>query len=118
MYWRHHQNPNSDIRVFCFIKIKKMSHFLYILHSKVANIYYTGETHDLKERASKHNNHSYQNSFTKIANDWELALTFECIDRSDALYLESFIKKMKSKIFIEKIILNPEILNDILSKKK
>ncbi len=94
-----------------------MPHFLYILHSKHTNTYYTGETHDLEERISKHNKHSYENSFTKIAIDWEDVLIFECIDRNDALYLERFIKRMKSKLFIEKIISNPEILKDILLKR-
>ena len=95
-----------------------MPHFLYIIHSKLTNTYYTGETHNIEDRLSKHNNHSYQCSFTKISTDWEIMLVFECTERNEALYLESFIKRMKSKVFIEKIILNPEILNDILSKKK
>lgn len=94
-----------------------MPHFLYILHSKSNSKYYVGETHDIQERILKHNQHLYSNSFTKIANDWQLVLTFNCIDRNDALYLEKFIKKMKSKVFVDKIILNPEILNDLLSKK-
>lgn len=94
-----------------------MAHYLYILHSKLTNAYYTGETHDLEERITKHNNHTYKKSFTKTATDWEVILTFECSNRSEALYLESFIKKMKSKVFIEKIISNPDILKDILSKK-
>ena len=95
-----------------------MQHFLYILHSKSTNTYYTGETHNVEERISKHDNHSYQNSFTKITDDWELILVFECADRSEALYLENFIKRMKSKVFIKKITSNPKILEDILSKKK
>ena len=33
------------------------------------------------------------------------------------MYLEGFIKRMKSIVFIEKIIRNPKILTDILSKK-
>jgi putative endonuclease len=78
-----------------------MPHFLYILHSKTSTKYYVGETHDVKERILKHNQHKYANAY------------FECIDRSEALFLERFIKKMKSKIFIEKIIQNPEILKDI-----
>lgn len=94
-----------------------MPHFLYILHSKLTNAYYTGETHNVEKRILKHNNHSYQNSFTKTTDDWELIMVFECIDRSESLYLESFIKRMKSKVFIEKIIANPEILKDILSKR-
>ncbi|MBP6040495.1 MAG: GIY-YIG nuclease family protein [Flavobacterium sp.] len=93
-----------------------MPHFLYILHSNTSTKYYVGETHDVKERILKHNQHEYANAFSKIANDW--ALAFECNDRNEALFLERYIKKMKSKIFIEKIIENPEILSDILSKKQ
>ncbi len=94
-----------------------MSHFLYILYSNSTAKYYVGETHTIEERILKHNQHLYSNSFTKIANDWQLVTTFECMNRADTLYLESFIKRMKSKVFIEKIILNPQILIDILNKK-
>jgi putative endonuclease len=102
---------------FLFFNTQTMSHFLYILHSKTSSKFYVGETHDVQERILKHNQHEYANAFSKIANDWTLAISFECNDRSEALFLERFIKKMKSKIFIEKIIQNPEILSDILSKK-
>ena len=91
-----------------------MPHFLYILYSEATKKYYIGETHNISERVLKHNKHSYQNSFTKTAADWNLVLTFECADRSTALYLEGFIKRMKSRVFIEKIIPNPEILADFL----
>jgi len=94
-----------------------VAHFLYILYSNNSKKYYIGETHNLEERVLKHNQHSYQNSFSKIANDWELILHYECLNRTEALYLESFLKRMKNKIFIAKIITNPEILSDILFKK-
>ncbi|WP_298115925.1 GIY-YIG nuclease family protein [Flavobacterium sp.] len=94
-----------------------MSHFLYILYSKTSSKYYVGETHNVEERIFKHNQHEYSNSFSKIANDWKLVLFFECEDRTRALYLERFIKRMKSKLFIEKVIQNTEILSDILSKR-
>jgi putative endonuclease len=92
-------------------------HHLYILYSPSSDKFYVGETYNINERILKHNQHSYTGSFTKIANDWQLVLAFECVDRNDALYLENFIKRMKSKVFIEKIILSPKILTDILSKK-
>ncbi|WP_026711098.1 GIY-YIG nuclease family protein [Flavobacterium filum] len=95
-----------------------MSHFIYILYSETTSKYYIGESYNLDERIKNHNQHFYQNSFSKIANDWKLLLSYECIDRHSALYLERFIKKMKSRLFIEKIISNPEILSDILSKRK
>ena len=89
---------------------------MYVLLSKSKTKYYVGETHNITERLQRHNNHTYNNSFTKIANDWEVTLTFECVNKTDAMYLEAFIKRMKSKVFIEKIIQNPQILTDILYK--
>ncbi|WP_026726861.1 GIY-YIG nuclease family protein, partial [Flavobacterium denitrificans] len=74
--------------------------------------------HNIDERILKHQNHSYSNSFTKIANDWEIALTFICSNKEEALYLENFIKRMKSKVFNNKIIAEPSILKEILSKRK
>ncbi|MBP6556929.1 MAG: GIY-YIG nuclease family protein [Flavobacterium sp.] len=91
-------------------------HFLYILHSSSANKFYVGETDNIDSRLLKHNNHSYDGSFTKIAEDWRVVLQFECVSKHQALQLEKFIKKMKSKIFIQKTIINPEILTDIISK--
>ena len=94
-----------------------MSHFLYIIYSTSKSIYYVGETHNIAERILKHNQHLYSNSFTKIANDWSLKLSIALENRSEAVFLESFIKRMKSKKFIEKVINDPNILLDILSKK-
>jgi putative endonuclease len=91
-------------------------HFLYILYSKKVNKYYVGETDNIELRLLKHNNYSYDDSFTKIADDWKIVFVFECISRNQAFLLEKFIKKMKSRIFIQKIIANSEILKDIISK--
>ncbi|MFH6998257.1 GIY-YIG nuclease family protein [Flavobacterium sp. FlaQc-57] len=93
-------------------------HYLYILYSSSTKKFYIGETSNIDQRISKHQNHFYSNSFTKIANDWEVVLTFSCQDKDEAIYLESFIKRMKSKIFNNKIIADPSILKDILSKRK
>jgi putative endonuclease len=93
-------------------------HYLYILYSNSSEKFYIGQTTNLEERISKHKNHFYLNSFTKIANDWEVVLTFICSNKEEAIYLESFIKRMKSKIFNNKIIADPSILKDILSKRK
>jgi putative endonuclease len=63
-------------------------------------------------------NYVYQKALSKIATDWELIFQKEFEDKQEALFLERFIKRMKSRKFIQKIIENPEILNDILSKRK
>ncbi|MCA6422201.1 MAG: GIY-YIG nuclease family protein [Flavobacterium sp.] len=93
-------------------------HFIYILFSKTTNKFYVGETDNIEIRLSKHNQHSYEGSFTKIAADWKVVLLFPCVSREQAIRLEKFIKNMKSKVFIQKLIINPEILKDIISKNK
>ncbi|WP_165828906.1 GIY-YIG nuclease family protein [Flavobacterium sp. HTF] len=93
-------------------------HYLYILYSNSSQKFYIGETKDIEERILKHQNHFYSNSFTKIADDWEIVLTFACNNKDEAVYLEKFIKRMKSRTFNNKIIENPSILQDILSKRK
>ncbi|PTX41678.1 putative endonuclease [Christiangramia gaetbulicola] len=92
-------------------------HFLYILYSERLDKYYTGETPDADIRLDLHNKHHFKNAFTNAADDWTIKLTFNTDSKENALYLESFIKRMKSKTFIEKVINNPSILNQILEKR-
>ena len=92
-------------------------HYFYILHSDTLDRYYTGETSNLDVRLDLHNFHHFKNSFTKSASDWKIVLKKECKNRNKSLYLEKFVKRMKSKEFIEKVIITPEILDDILNKK-
>jgi len=93
-------------------------HFLYIIYSKKINRYYIGETPDVTIRINLHNQHYFKRNFTKASSDWELRLSFECETKSEALFLEKFIKRMKSKVFIKKTIKNPLILVDILKNNR
>ena len=92
-------------------------HYLYILHSKEIDKYYIGETANLEHRILQHNTHYFPKNFTKAANDWKIVLSFKLDNKEDACYLEQFLKRMKSKLFIQKVIKNTNILSDILSKK-
>ena len=92
-------------------------YYLYIIFSKSADKYYVGSTHELAQRLIKHNEHNYQNAFSKIATDWEYSLSFQCDTKIQAHFLERFIKRMKSKKFIEKICANPQILQSILDNQ-
>ncbi len=65
-------------------------HYLYILYSKSTTKYYVGETHNIEERLIKHNQHTYSGSFTKIANDWDLTLLFNCSNKEEAIFLERY----------------------------
>ena len=92
-------------------------HYLYIIHSKSIDKYYVGESPDVINRLDQHNSHYFKKGFTNSAEDWEIVLSIKCESRTDAVYLEKFIKRMKSKKFIQKIIQKPVILDDILKKK-
>ncbi|WP_367175038.1 GIY-YIG nuclease family protein [Flavobacterium sp.] len=59
-------------------------HIVYILYSENVKKYYVGETDNIELRLSKHNNHFYQDSFTKISADWEVVLSFNCVSREQA----------------------------------
>src|SRR5690606_8023267 len=91
-------------------------HYLYILFSKKADRYYVGETPDLDIRLSQHVRHHFKSGFTKTANDWKIVLSKKCGSKEDAIYLEKFIQRMQSRKFVEKIIADPTILDDVLSK--
>ena len=92
-------------------------HYLYIIYSRSIDKYYVGETPDIKNRVEQHNKHYFKKGFTKSAEDWEIVLSKKCTSKNDAVYIEKFIKRMKSRKFIEKILKNDSILDDILSKK-
>ena len=92
-------------------------HFLYILSSKTADRFYIGETKDVQQRLQDHIFHKYSKGFTKTANDWKIVLEVQLKNKEQAIFLEKFIKKMKSRKFIQKVIDDPEILNDILKNK-
>src|SRR5690606_3812500 len=89
-------------------------HYLYILYSKSTDRFYVGQSSDVLSRLDLHNTHHFKGAFTKIASDWEIAMAFPCTQKKDALFLERFVKRMKSKAFIRKVIAYPEVLTAIL----
>ncbi len=92
-------------------------HFFYIIYSKKLSKYYVGETNNPSERLKMHNSHAYPKAYTRIANDWAYVLIFDTKTKADAIFLERFVKRMKSRKFIEKLILDKSVLEDILNKK-
>jgi len=74
---------------------------VYILFSDTLNQFYIGETVDFE--ASK-------------ANDWELFLKIVCKDRVQARKIETHIKSMKSKKYINDLKDYPEIINRLIQR--
>ena len=59
----------------------------------------------------------YPDSFTCKGIPWELKLSYSCEESETAYRLEKFIKRMKSRKFIVKIIDDKTILDDICQNK-
>ena len=78
--------------------------YIYILHSASSDIYYIGQTDNIEIRMHAHN-HSDRSTFTAKHRPWVLVSLFSCgEDRSIAMKLEGFIKRQKTRRFIEKLI--------------
>ena len=88
--------------------------FVYVIYSEKLNRFYTGTTDDLDHRIAQHNSAFYTNNFTSKGIPWVLKVRFSFVDSSHAYFAEKFIKRMKSRVFIQKIIEQPELFTEIL----
>jgi putative endonuclease len=92
-----------------------MHYFCYILYSNSINRYYVGYTTDIEERIKLHNSGYFgRKAYTYKASDWSLYLLIPCETIEQAVYVESRIKKMKSRKYIEDLAKYPEMVQKIL----
>ncbi|MBL7700619.1 MAG: GIY-YIG nuclease family protein [Ferruginibacter sp.] len=75
---------------------------LYILFSQALNKYYIGSTTDIERRLAEHNRG--KEKFTRTGIPWLLVYSEIFEELNQARQREFYIKRMKSKIFIEKLI--------------
>ena len=90
--------------------------YVYILYSESLNRYYVGEASNINKRVEQHNSGFYSTAFTKQVSDWVLFHVIDCKDRVQARKIETHIKKMKSKTYIQNLKKYPEILEKLKSK--
>ena len=76
--------------------------YVYILFSATLNRYYIGYTGQLSDRLFRHSNSGSKS--TKATNDWVLAYSETYPTRGEAMKRENYIKKQKSRKFIEALI--------------
>ena len=81
-----------------------MPYFVYIIFSKKINRFYIGETVDVEERLRQHNTAFFKGASTTKADDWELKIQISLTNRQEARKVERFIKDMKSRKMIERLI--------------
>ncbi len=84
-------------------------YYVYILYSGFSDKYYVGHTDDVVRRLKEHNELS-ESSYTSKHRPWILKAYFQISeDRGLAMRVERFIKKQKSRKFIEKVLDNNDI---------
>ena len=74
------------------------------MYSYSSNLYYVGYTNDYERRLTEHNTSTF-NTYTSKHRSWIIKSVFECGSvESQAMKMEAFIKKQKSRLVIERII--------------
>ncbi len=72
---------------------------VYILFSDKSSRYYVGQTADIEDRLKRHNSGSVNS--TKYGMPWKVVLQIKVSNRSEAMALETKIKKRGAKRFID-----------------
>ena len=115
------RHPNHLSISACFPMISFIlfeMHFVYILYSPTLNRYYVGETNNIERRFSQHQRGCIKNSYTKRASDWTLYLSITCSTLTHAKKLETYIKRMKSRSFIERLKAEENLVQECIEKFK
>ena len=85
-----------------------MSYFIYILYSASSEIYYVGYTSNPKLRFQQHNSNE-KDKFTGKHKPWKMVALFEVGEKNNAIEIERFIKRQKSKKLLITIS-NPDFI--------
>ena len=82
--------------------------YIYIIYSESADKYYVGHTNDPDRRLEEHNT-VIKNNYTFKYRPWIRKACFVVSEsRGDARKIENYIKRMKSRKLLERLIENPK----------
>ncbi|WP_445432097.1 GIY-YIG nuclease family protein [Chryseobacterium indoltheticum] len=92
-------------------------YYIYILFSESADKYYIGYSQFPNERLLKHNRQENFNTFTRKFRPWKIVALFEVSeDKANVIAVERFIKRQKSRKFIETLCDENHQLSGILAQ--
>ena len=89
---------------------------VYVLYSQKLHRFYVGSCKDLSYRIDQHLNKEFEGSFTTAAEDWELFHSIDGLTYKQARSIETHLKKMKSKTYIQNLTKYPEIIDRLKLK--
>jgi len=84
-----------------------MNYSVYILYSQSKDKYYTGYTKNASERLLEHN--AGATPSTRSGIPWVIVYSEECVNKTAAIKRENAIKKMKSRKYIQNLILKKSV---------
>ncbi|MGM0620933.1 MAG: GIY-YIG nuclease family protein [Bacteroidota bacterium] len=79
-----------------------MNYFTYILFSEKLRRYYIGSSQNITKRLERHNAGATRS--TKAGRPWKIVYFEECNTKAEAIKREYYIKRMKSRDFINSLI--------------
>ena len=91
---------------------------VYILFSEKLNKYYVGSCLEISQRLADHKSKKYSDSYTGKADDWVLFYSIIDLKYEQARLIESHIKKMKSKSYIENLKKYADISRKLIEQYK
>ena len=78
--------------------------YIYILYSSTSDKFYVGYSNNYEKRLLEHNT-TDRNTYTSKHRPWLFKAVFECgVLEKEAMQIERFIKKLKSRKFLEQLI--------------
>ena len=97
---------------FCITQILELMYYVYILYSKNFDRYYVGQTNDVERRLIEHNENPRM-TYTHKLRPWVLVAQYEVETRSHAMKLEKYIKRMKSRKIVERLVIDSMYFDDL-----
>ena len=88
-----------------------MTNFVYIIYSESLDLYYIGETESPDERLDHHNTNYYPGCYSSKAKDWKYVWIISVGSRNEARKIEAYLKSMKSRKYMHKLISDPHFKN-------
>jgi len=79
-----------------------MMYYLYILQSQLDQSYYIGYTSNIEQRVAYHN--AGRGRYTRKKVPWKLVYQESFETKSEAIKRENYLKRMKNRNFLEKLI--------------
>ena len=97
-YQRDWRNPSL------FLFLSDMPYYLYILYSETTDHYYVDSSSDIIKRVLQHN--AGATTSTKPGRPWKIVYSEIFSTKTEAIKRENYLKRMKSRVYLESIIKN------------